>query len=77
MSKGMNAAFFRQIAQNKYFNNFILITILAAAIVVGIQTYGERVAAYHGILEVLDLLILAIFTVEILVKLLAEGNLQR
>jgi voltage-gated sodium channel len=74
MSKGMNAAFFRQIAQNKYFNNFILITILAAAIVVGIQTYGERVAAYHGILEVLDLLILAIFTVEIVVKLLAEGN---
>jgi voltage-gated sodium channel len=70
----MNAAFFRQIAQNKTFNNFILVTILAAAIVVGVQTYGEKVAAWHGLLEVLDLIILAIFTIELIVKLLAEGN---
>jgi voltage-gated sodium channel len=70
----MNASFFKAISQNKLFNNFILITILAAAIVVGIQTYGEKVAKWHGILEVLDLLILLIFTFELVVKFLAEGN---
>lgn len=70
----MNAEFFREIAKNKYFNNFILVTILAAAIVVGVQTYGDKVADYHQVLDILDFVILLIFTVELAVKLLAEGK---
>jgi voltage-gated sodium channel len=70
----MNAEFFAKIAQNRAFNNFILVTILVAAVVVGIQTYGERVAEWHTILESIDLIILLIFTFEIVVKLLAEGS---
>ncbi len=69
----MNSEFFAKIARSKAFNNFILVTILAAAVVVGLQTYGDKLAAWQGLLEKLDLIILLIFTFELVVKVLAEG----
>lgn len=70
----MNAAFFRQIADSRQFNHFILWVIVAAGILVGVETYHQDDASpLRGTLEGLDLLILLIFTVEFVVKILAEG----
>ena len=67
-------AFFKTIAENPNFNKFILWVIVAAGVLVGIQTYHEAVAPYHNILETLDFIILFIFTVEVLIKILAEAD---
>ena len=58
------------IVDSKWFNNFILWTILIAGIIVGIQTYGERFANWQGVLQNLDMLILWIFTIEASLKLI-------
>jgi voltage-gated sodium channel len=65
---------FRRIAENPIFNQFILWVIIAAGILVGIQTYHNAVAPYHNILETFDLIILLIFTAEALIKILAEAD---
>ncbi|MBP3191773.1 ion transporter [Natronogracilivirga saccharolytica] len=64
----------RKIAESSWFNQFILIVILAAGVVVGIQTYGEKVADYKELLWTLDQIILFIFLVEVIIKMSAEGN---
>jgi len=63
----------RTIAESSRFQRFILVTIIIAGILVGIQTYGDRVASYSGLLNFADAIILAIFTVEVVVKVLAEA----
>lgn len=70
----MNAAFFRQLTESRWFNNFILWVIIAAGALVGLQTYQKQLSAWDGVLETLDLLILLIFTIELLAKLAAEGD---
>lgn len=70
----MNTQFFKQIAQSRIFNDFILWVIVAAGILVGVQTYGDQVSQWHHTLELIDLIILFIFTLEFLIKLAAEGN---
>jgi voltage-gated sodium channel len=67
-------ATFRRIAENPTFNQIILWVIIAAGVLVGIQTYHEAVAPYHNLLETFDLIILLIFTVEVLIKILAEAD---
>lgn len=70
----MNIAELKEIVESKWFNNFIIWTILAAGILVGIQTYGEKVANWSTILHSLDMIILWIFTIEAILKILAEGS---
>jgi voltage-gated sodium channel len=70
----MNATFFRQISESRWFNNFILGVIVVAGILVGIQTYHHETAGIHGLLEAIDLVVLFIFTIEFFIKLLAEGS---
>ena len=67
----MNIKTIRDIVDSKWFNNFIIWTIVIAGIVVGIQTYGDRVANWQGLLDSLDMIILLIFTVEAILKLIA------
>jgi len=62
------------IVESSWFNNFIIWTILIAGIVVGIQTYGERVANWQGLLHNMDILILWIFTIEAILKLIVYGT---
>lgn len=66
----MNNSALKEIVESKWFNNGILWTILAAGIIVGIQTYGDRVGEWQGLLHNLDILILWIFTIEAVLKLL-------
>lgn len=64
----------RSIADSSWFNYFILLVILAAGVVVGIQTYGERVAHIQDLLWTIDQIILLIFLIEVIIKMTAEGN---
>jgi len=70
----MNAAFFRHIAESRWFNQFILWVILAAGVLVGIETYHQEDSPWRGTLESLDLAILLIFTLEFAIKIAAEGS---
>ncbi len=64
----------KKIAQSKWFQNFIISVIILAGIMVGIQTYGEKVDQWTPIIDVIDWIILIIFTVEVFIKITAEGN---
>ncbi len=50
-----------------------MLVILAAGVVVGIQTYGEKVAEYKDLLWTIDQIILFIFLVEVIIKMTAEA----
>jgi voltage-gated sodium channel len=63
-----------KLSRSNFFNQFIIGTILLAGIVVGAQTYKEFAEENAVVLHILDQVILAIFTVEALIKILAEGN---
>ena len=63
-----------KIANNKYFQGSILFTILLAGGVVGMQTYKNFADRHSGILDFLDALILGIFTIEVIIKIIAQGE---
>ena len=64
----------RQIADTRWFQNFITAVILAAGVVVGLETYPEMVEAYGSELHVANWVILVVFIVEVVVKIAAEGR---
>ena len=72
----MNAFFAlnKKLADSSWFQNFILATILMAGVLVGIQTYRAEIVDIVDILDTIDLIILIIFTVEVFVKIFAEGK---
>ena len=70
----MNSTFFRQIANSRWFNQLIVWVIIAAGILVGIETYHQDDSLLSGTLESLDLLILVIFAAEFAIKIAAEGD---
>ena len=66
------------IAESKTFQRLILFTILLAGVTVGIQTYKDFAIRHETILATIDTLVLGIFTLEVLIKITAEGkNPQR
>ncbi|MDG1915917.1 MAG: ion transporter [Crocinitomix sp.] len=64
----------KSIADAKWFQNFVTIAIIIAGLLVGIATYAEFAAKHESVLEVLNLIVLIIFIIEIVVKIIAEGN---
>jgi voltage-gated sodium channel len=70
----MNAAFFKKIADAKWFQQFVIATIVLAGIVVGIETYQADVPGWMPPLHIVDYLILLVFTLEAAIKIMAEGN---
>jgi voltage-gated sodium channel len=62
------------LANSKYFNRFIIATILLAGVVVGAQTYPNFAQENAHILSFLDRAILIIFILEASIKILAEGK---
>jgi voltage-gated sodium channel len=58
----------------KLFQNFITCCILVAAALVGMQTYEDLEEDLHDFFIIADAIILAIFTVECALKLVAEGK---
>lgn len=65
---------FKQISTAKWFNNAITIAILMAGVLVGMSTYETLYAQHHDLLETLNIIVIFIFIVEIVVKMLAEGD---
>ena len=63
-----------KISKTNLFDNFIIGIILFAGLLVGVQTYKEFANRHIEILTFLDSLVLAIFTLEAVIKILAEGK---
>ena len=61
-------------ANSTFFNRLIISTIVVAGIVVGAQTYPEFSHENAFILSLLDSTILIIFTIEAIIKIIAEGK---
>lgn len=61
----------RRIADSPRFQHFILGVIVAAAILIGVETSPAFTARYGAVLGALEILIQAIFIVEIAIRLLA------
>lgn len=59
---------------SKWFGNLILGFILAAAVVVGLETSPEIMARFGSILHTLDAIILWAFVVEAVLKMAAQGR---
>jgi len=53
------------------FGGFILLCIILAGILVGLQSYNEL--ANNPTLAILDWFVLIMFTVEVILKMLSEG----
>ncbi|MDP7050621.1 MAG: ion transporter [Verrucomicrobiota bacterium] len=64
----------KRIAESKWFSNFILGVILAAGVVVGLQTYKQFEIDHRVLLAALDNIILGIFVIEVVIKVVAEGK---
>ena len=62
----------RRIVDSGFFHKFILYTIIAAGLLVGIQTYD--LPNLSSVLNIFDKVILWIFVVEAVLKIVAEGR---
>lgn len=59
------------IVESSFFQNFIIVVILSAGVLVGLETYPEISEKYHKALAIGDKLILIIFILEIVLKMMA------
>lgn len=64
----------RNIVLSNAFQHFITGVIVLAAVLVGIETYPSMVARHGTLLHFLDRVVLAIFVLEIVLKMAAEGS---
>ncbi|MBV7331475.1 ion transporter [Chloroflexi bacterium TSY] len=62
-----------QVVHSTLFNNFIIAVIIAAGVLVGIDTYDDFAERNRSILFFFERIILGIFIVEIILKMGAEG----
>ena len=67
-------SFCYNLSRSNFFNQFIIGTILLTGVVVGAQTYKDFAQENATVLNFLDQTILVIFTIEALIKILAEGH---
>ncbi len=63
----------RKLTRNPMFDQFIITVIIIAGILVGVQTYPLDPLVVQR-LEIVDTVILAIFSIEVVLKILAEGR---
>lgn len=64
----------KRITTSRVFQILITLVILIASALVGIETYPEIEQRHHRLFDMLDLVIIGIFTVEITIKIVAEGK---
>ena len=67
-------SFCQRVGGAKWFQPFIVAVILAAGVLVGLETYPELNQRYGSLFRLLDRLILGIFVVEIVLKIGAHGR---
>ena len=61
----------RRVADAPLFQHFILAVIVAAAILIGVETSPALTARYGGLIEAVEIAIQTIFVMEITIRLLA------
>ncbi len=64
----------REIINNRYFNYFIFFLIFLSAVIIGIETYPGLASRYHALLSMTDRIIIALFTLEIALKIGSNGK---
>ncbi|MBA2175403.1 ion transporter [Halobacillus locisalis] len=69
MESGENIIKLQRIVENKWFTRFILAVILFNAVLLGLATDERIYSQYEEIFVALDIIVLVIFTIEILMKL--------
>jgi len=67
--------FLKRINDAKWFHNSSLVVILLAGILVGVQSYPSMMVRYGGWLDILDEIILGLFTLELAIKLISRGGM--
>jgi len=68
------ANIFKRITESGAFQTFIVLVILSAGVIVGLETYPELMAVHGDLLHLLDHIVLYIFVAEIIFKILAKGS---
>ncbi|MEM6291218.1 MAG: ion transporter [Myxococcota bacterium] len=66
--------FCKKIANANWFSQFVTAVILLAGVLVGLETYPSIVERFESPLHMANMVILAIFTFEVVVKMGAEGS---
>lgn len=64
----------KKIVDAKWFQIFIILVIVSAGVVVGLETYPGLMESSGTLLHLLDNIILWIFVLEIVLKIVAKGN---
>ena len=64
----------RHIVESKVFRAAIIVVILLAAVLVGVETNSAFAAEHRALLHALDLMVLGIFIAEIALKIAAQGR---
>jgi len=64
----------QKIINHRFFNNFLFFLILLSAIIIGLETYPALAKQYHGVLSFVDQLIIALFAIEIALKIISHGK---
>ena len=64
----------QKIERSKFFHHFIIVAIIFAGILIGLQTSPDVMEAYGSIINPLDNLVIGIFAVEIVIRLLCYGK---
>lgn len=65
---------FAKLVQTTLFQRFIIFTIVISAVLVGLETYPQIHEQYLATFKIIDYIIQGIFTVEIILRILAYGN---
>ncbi|HEX8310721.1 MAG TPA: ion transporter [Chthoniobacteraceae bacterium] len=63
-----------RLVDSRLFRTVIIVTILFAGVLAGVETNGAFVARHRALLHFLDVTVLAIFIIEIVLKLLSHGR---
>lgn len=62
----------KKIVTHTQFERFIICVIIAAGILVGVQTYPDISAKHHNLITILETLIILIFVIEAILKIASE-----
>ncbi len=63
----------KKIVTHRLFEAFIIVVIIVAGILIGVQTYSDFSARHHALITILDRLIILIFVIEVILKITAES----
>ncbi len=64
----------RKLINSKLFNYFIFSLILLSAVIIGLETYPDLAKRHYNLLSLVDQLIIALFTIEIALKIISNGK---